>query len=143
MWLDPVVTLGVTLPRMEDIDPERRGFGGRLKAAREMSDMTQDAVAIRFGVNKATVSAWETGRGDPGVFRLRELAKLYKTSAEGLLFDDAPSSEAMQMAAEFDSLNERQKSTLHALWMAYIREAKTDSEVERRMPITQTEKERK
>lgn len=135
--------LGLTLPSMnaEQIDPERAGFGQRLKAAREWVDMTQDDVAKKFGVNKATVSAWETGRGDPGVFRLRELAKLYKRSAEGLLWSSAPSNEAMQLAAEFDSLTEKQKSTLRALWMAYISESSDDAAVEQRMPITQRAKE--
>ena len=66
-----------------EVDDIRAGIGMRLKAAREAANLTQDAVASRFSVGKGTVSAWETGRGDPGVSRLRELAKLYKVSADG------------------------------------------------------------
>jgi transcriptional regulator with XRE-family HTH domain len=118
------------------IDPIRVGFGMRLKAAREGKKLSQVQVAEKFGLNKATVSAWETGRGDPGVYRLRELAKLYGVSAQGLLWENSLTIEAMQMAAQFDGLNESQRRTLAALWVAYIAESSSDAEVERKMPIT-------
>lgn len=111
------------------IDPERVGFGMRLKAAREARQLTQDDVAKRFDVNKATVSAWETGRGDPGVFRLRELSKLYKTSSESLLWENAPSNDAMQIAADFDGLDERKQQTFRTLWMAFLQDAMADERV--------------
>ena len=68
-----------------DIDPVRAEVGSRLKAARELAGLSQQAVADRFGKNKATVSAWETGRGDPGIYQFRDLAKLYKTNVSQLL----------------------------------------------------------
>jgi transcriptional regulator with XRE-family HTH domain len=102
------------------MDPIRKGFGMRLKAARLNKQMSQTQVGQRFGVGKETVSAWETGRGDPGVYRLRELAKLYDVSADALLWENALSNEAMQLAAEFDGLNEEQRRTLRAVWMAYV-----------------------
>lgn len=111
------------------IDPERVGFGMRLKAAREARQLSQEDVAKRFGLNKATVSAWETGRGDPGVFRLRELSKLYKTSSESLLWENAPSNDAMQIAAAFDGLDERKQQTFRTLWMAFIQDAMADDRV--------------
>jgi len=114
--------------------PERIGFGMRLKAAREAQSFSQDDIAQRFDINKSTVSAWETGRGDPGVFRLRELSKLYKTSSESLLYEDAPSSEAMQIAAAYDGLNERQQKTFHALWLAFLQDAMSDDGVEDASP---------
>lgn len=98
--------------------------------------MTQEQVAARFGVNKATVSAWETGRGDPGVYRLRELAHLYGWPADSLLWEDSLSPDAMKIAVEFDALTEKQKSTLRALWLAYVTESSSDATVERAMPIT-------
>lgn len=125
------------------IDPVRVAVGQRLAGARELLNLTQEQVAGRFGVNKATVSAWETGRGDPGVYRLRELSKLYKVSTDALLWADAPSVEGMQMAAQYDSLTEKQRSTLKALWLAYITESATDEDVEQGMPITQAAKEPK
>jgi hypothetical protein len=52
-------------PKKEPLDPVRRGIGQRLKTAREQKGMTQQEVATKFDVKKATVSAWETGAGRP------------------------------------------------------------------------------
>lgn len=119
-----------------EVDDVRAGVGMRLKAAREAADLTQDAVASRFSINKATVSAWETGRGDPGITRLRDLAKLYGVSADAILWENSLTNEAMQIAAQFDSLSERKQKTLKTLWMAFLADSKNDSEVEDAMPIT-------
>lgn len=124
-------------------DPIRVAFGQRLAAARNLKRYTQEDIAQKFDVKKGTVSAWEKGRGDPGVFRLRALAKLYEVSADALLWDSAPSIEAMQMAAQFDGLTPQQQSTLKAVWMAYVDNAASDETVEQRMPITQTDKEKR
>jgi transcriptional regulator with XRE-family HTH domain len=124
---------------MEDpntIDPVRVGFGMRLRAAREAVGLTQLDVGQRFGINKNTVSAWETGRGDPGVFRLMALSKLYKCSSESLLWENAPTNEAMQLAAEFDGLSARKQQTLRTLWLAFLADSKDDEAVESAMPIT-------
>lgn len=102
------------------MDPIRKGFGMRLKAARLNKQMSQTQVGQRFGVGKETVSAWETGRGDPGVYRLRELAKLYDVSADALLWENSLSNEAMQLAAQYDGLTGEQQRTLRAVWMAYV-----------------------
>lgn len=138
----PAYSLSMTKDTKEILapDPIRLGLGMRLKAAREHKSLTQDDIAKRFSLNKATVSAWETGRGDPGVYRLRELAKLYDVSADALLWEDSLSTDAMKLAAEFDGLSEKQKSTLRALWMAYVQESGTDADVEDRMPITKGHK---
>lgn len=117
-------------------DPTRQGVGMRLKAAREGKDLSQLAVAKLMGVNKATVSAWETGIGDPGIYRLRELSKLYSVSTDALLWEDGLTNEAMQFAAQFDSLTEKQRATFRAVWLAFIQNATDDEEVERKMPIT-------
>lgn len=120
----------------ETIDPIRRGVGMRLAAARESKKMTQDDIAKRFSINKATVSAWETGRGDPGIYRLKELARLYDVSTDALLWEDSLTPDAMKVAAQFDELNEKQKGVFYAIWEAYVRTAVTDQQVEDRMPIT-------
>lgn len=128
-------------PLMEsDIDPIRRGVGQRLAVVRELRELSQKEVASRFGINKATVSAWESGRGDPGIYRLRELAKLYEVSAESILWENALSNEAMQIAAEFDALKPSQQSMLRAVWLAFVQQATSDDEVEKKMPITQKQK---
>lgn len=117
-------------------DPVRQGVGLRLKAAREVRQLSQQEVADRFGIGKGTVSAWETGLGDPGIYRLREIAKLYGVAADALLWEDSLTPEAMRFAADFDSLSERQRSTFRALWMAYVKEAASDSYVEEKMLVT-------
>lgn len=119
-----------------EIDPTRRGLGMRLASARQAKGLTQDDIAKRFSINKATVSAWETGRGDPGVFRLRELSKLYDVSADALLWEDSLTPDAMKVAAQFDGLTERQKRTFYAMWMAYVQESASDAHVEESMPAT-------
>ena len=118
------------------MDPIRRGVGMRLASAREGKQLTQQDVATRFSVNKATVSAWETGRGDPGIYRMRELSKLYGISVDALLWEDSLTPDAMKVAVQFDALNERQKRTFYAMWMAYVQESATDAEVEAGMPAT-------
>lgn len=122
-------------------DPVRQGVGLRLKAAREGKRLSQQEVADRFGVGKGTVSAWETGGGDPGIYRLREIAKLYGVAADAILWEDSLTPEAMKFAADFDALSEKQRSTFRALWMAYVKEAATDSDVEEKMPVTKSMKE--
>lgn len=120
-------------------DPIRQGVGLRLKAARNGKELSQQQVADRLGVKLATVSAWEKGLGDPGVYRLRELARLYGVAADAILWEDSLSPDAMKFAADFDSLTEKQRSTFRALWVAYVREAATDAQVEISMPVTKPE----
>lgn len=128
-------------PTKEPLDPVRRGIGQRLKAAREQKALTQQEVATKFGVNKATVSAWETGAGSPDAVRLRRLARLYDVSADALLWDDSLTIEAMRFAAQFDALNDRQQRSFRAMWLAYFEEAASDEDVEQSMPITKGRRE--
>lgn len=111
-------------------DPTRKDFGLRLKAAREMRGMTQQFVADLFEVGKGTVSAWETGGGDPGVYRLRRLAKLYDVTADSLLWDETPSRDAMKIAVQFDAFNPAKQEKFMAMWTTHFVEAATDGEVE-------------
>lgn len=115
---------------MDELEQRRKGLGLRLKSAREAKGLTQLAVAERFSINKATVSAWETGRGTPDAITLGQLAKLYGSSIDALMWDDSLSIEAMQFAAEFDSLTERQRRTFRVLWSAFVLEATSDVRVE-------------
>jgi transcriptional regulator with XRE-family HTH domain len=126
---------------------DREALGKRLAAARNLNGLTIEGAAKEltkrgYPVSKAGVGAWEKGRNVPDAIWLRRLAKLYGTTLDALAWDDSLSIEAIQLAAQFDGLNEKQKSTLKALWMAYISESTDDAEVEARMPITQTTKER-
>ena len=101
-------------------DQARAAFGARLATARKKQGLTQDEVATRFGMNKATVSAWETGRGDPGVFRLHDLCRLYECSASFLMGEVVRSEEALKVAAEFDALNGDQRQKFLTLWTGFV-----------------------
>lgn len=110
-----------------NIDSERVGFGMRLQAARRAAPRrdgnrgyTQDEVADQFGVNKATVSAWETGRGAPDAFTLKALARLYEVSADALLWENSLSPAAMKIAAEYDHLPPSKQTMWHTLWLGFI-----------------------
>lgn len=124
------------MPTQDDrrADPVRQGVGLRLKAARESKGLSQPEVAKHFGVGKGTVSAWETGLGDPGVYKLRQLAKLYGVAADAILWENSLSPEAMRFAAEFDSLTEKQRSMFRAMWLAFVAEAASDEKVENHLP---------
>lgn len=115
-------------------DPVRLGVGLRLRAARENKGLTQTQVADRFGVTKATVSAWETGRGDPGIYKLRELSKLYEVATDAILWEDSLTPDAMKLAAEFDSLRPDQQATLRAVWLAFISQTSSDEHVAKHLP---------
>ncbi|WP_066639188.1 helix-turn-helix domain-containing protein [Desulfolucanica intricata] len=57
----------------------------RLKAARAKSALTQNDVANRTGINRATLANWETGRTEPDLNSLKVLAELYKVSSDYIL----------------------------------------------------------
>jgi transcriptional regulator with XRE-family HTH domain len=50
------------------------GLGAWLKALRERAGLSQQELADRIGVDQASVSRWENGRGEPGVSIAGELA---------------------------------------------------------------------
>lgn len=118
------------------MDPQRKEFGARLKAARERQQLTQDTVARQFDTGKGTVSAWETGRGIPNALDLKKLARLYEVTSDSLLTDDPISPEALKFARQFDALSEAQRRSFRTLWIVYISEAHSDEAVEQKMPIT-------
>lgn len=115
--------------RMATDDPTRKNVGLRLKAARELASMTQQFVADSFDVGKGTVSAWETGGGDPGIYRLRRLAKLYDVTADALLWDESPSREAQKIAVQYDALSVEKRAKFDAMWLAHFADAPSDAEV--------------
>lgn len=140
--VDPRRAIGVRFRMARDED-DRKAFGLRLKAARVAADLTLDGVARRLSDDgypavKQTVSAWENGGNLPDPLVLKRLAKMYHQSADALLLESAPSIEAMQFAAQFDALNEKQRRTFQAVWLAFIEQAAGDGEVERKMPATRS-----
>ena len=95
-------------------------LGRRLREARVRKGLSQLEVGQHFGQGKGTVSAWETGRSDPGALKLAEMAKLYSVTPDSLLVDKPPSEAASKVAFEFDQLQHTDQQTFLALWNAYV-----------------------
>lgn len=127
-----------TLCRVEKHDPEdKKALGKRLASCREVKGWKQEYAADQLGVTKAALSAWETGRNMPDALTLKLIAKVYGVSIDGILWDNSISVEALQFAAQFDNLNDKQQRSFRAIWLAYFEAATSDEDVEKGMPITQ------
>lgn len=130
---------------MAHTDEERKALGKRLSASRNLAGLTIDGAAkkltdLGYQITKQALGHWETGRNVPDAIWLRRLAKLYNTTMDALSWDDSLTIEAMQIAAEFDSLTEKQKSAFKIMWLGYATRAATDAEVADRMPIVKEDK---
>lgn len=111
-------------------DPEKVQFGSRLKAARLLTEekYVQADVAKRLGVETGTVSGWETGYNYPDPLMLGRLAKLYSTTADLLIWDDTISMDAIQMAVQYDALNDDQRRAFKGMWMGYFQATAPDGD---------------
>lgn len=122
-------------------EEDRKALGRRLAAARQLAGFgtIESAAAAMtekgYPISKAGLGAWESGRNLPDALWLRRLAKLYRSTLDALVWDDALTIEAIQFAAQYDGLTERQKRTFKAMWLAYFEQAKSDAEVEEHLPF--------
>ncbi|MCR9109323.1 helix-turn-helix transcriptional regulator [Marivita sp. XM-24bin2] len=99
--------------------PEIATFGDRMTAAREAAGMTQESLAKRLGVKKATLRNWENDIAEPRANRLSMLAGLLNVSmmwlingeGEGIENPDAeaPPAEMTEIILEIREM----KSDLH------------------------------
>jgi len=62
-------------------------LGARLKQFRQAQQLTQTALAERLHVSRQTVSSWETGRNQPDIATITQLATLYAVPVDDLLQD--------------------------------------------------------
>lgn len=56
-----------------------------LEAERKKNHMTQEALASRIGVNRTTVTKWETGQAVPSLKNLRKIARLFCCTLDELV----------------------------------------------------------
>lgn len=68
---------------MTTLDPMERGRGRRLRELRETAGLSQREVGAAFGIDKASVSAWEQGGGIERE-RLPVLDEMYNADGEVL-----------------------------------------------------------
>ena len=73
------------------MDVHQYRLGSLLKEAREYLGLSQEAVADKLGIPRASVSALETGKRKVSSLELRQLARLYKRPLSHFLPDDAGS----------------------------------------------------
>ena len=57
----------------------------RFRTARRNAHLTQDQAAKAIGVDKHSISHWETGMREPGLSNLRAAARVYGVSVEWLV----------------------------------------------------------
>jgi transcriptional regulator with XRE-family HTH domain len=67
---------------------DMQALARRLRESREYLGLSQEAVAERLGVPRASVSAMEAGKRKVSSMELRDLARLYRTSIEQLLGEE-------------------------------------------------------
>ena len=60
-----------------------------LKYLRELNGLTQGEVAIKLRINMRRYQRWEYGTSEPNIKELIKLAKLYKTTVDNLVLQDA------------------------------------------------------
>ena len=63
-------------------------IGDRIKAAREAAGMTQSDLARAAGVNRQSVSAWESGAYSPGLYSLVVLSRVLEMPLEKLMKEE-------------------------------------------------------
>jgi len=54
-----------------------KGLGKNLKFLRESKFMTQNQLATEFEVSQETISNWEAGRREPGLYHLVQIKQFF------------------------------------------------------------------
>jgi len=70
------------------IDGAAFDFGKRLQELRQSRNLTQEAVAMRLGLQTKTISQYETNLREPKYDTLKRLATIYNTSIDYMLNHD-------------------------------------------------------
>ena len=65
--------------------------GGRIRAVRTRTGLSQEALAERLHVTRQTVSNWETGRNLPDIEALKALAEALEVPVEQLIYQEGRS----------------------------------------------------
>lgn len=98
---------------VQKMDPIR--IGAFLKELRKERNMTQEAIAGKFGVTQRSVSRWENGTTMPDISILIELADFYDVDIRDLLRGerkvenmDTDMKETLEMVAEYTEADKAQ-----------------------------------
>ncbi|MDK2866516.1 MAG: hypothetical protein PWP38_831 [Clostridiales bacterium] len=63
-------------------------FNEKLQQLRKEKNLTQEALAQRLFVSRATISKWESGRGYPSIDSLKAISQLFDISIDDLLSNE-------------------------------------------------------
>ena len=94
-------------------------FGKRLKELRKQSGMTQEQLANKFGITKSVVSYYELSERTPSPDVLKDLALIFRVSADYLLgiersktidVSDLTDDDIKLLLATIDALRSKNKS---------------------------------
>ena len=80
-------------------------IGKRIRQRRKLLGLTLQQVADEFGINRASVAEWESGRSNPDLMKLTDLARVLRVSSEWLLTGDEK--HAPDTASDLDHHYER------------------------------------
>ncbi len=70
---------------MEKLLPHQLSFGERLGDLIDAKKMDQKRLAAHLGVTQATISYWTTGKSDPSMKNLKQIAELFDVSIDQLV----------------------------------------------------------
>ena len=93
----------------------------RLKLLRKRNNLSQNALAKKMGVTRATVNAWEMGISFPNAQSLMVLAKFFKVSVDYLLGNDDSDT------IDISSLNGEEKKLIYDM-INYMTSKKAETE---------------
>ncbi|GJM84091.1 hypothetical protein HMSSN139_65870 [Paenibacillus sp. HMSSN-139] len=63
-------------------------FAENLKRIREWRDLTKEELGERVGVSGVTIGYWETGRNEPRMGKVEQVANVLNVDIDDLLFSD-------------------------------------------------------
>lgn len=63
-----------------------KGLGRNLKFLRESKGMTQEQLATEFEVSQKTISSWEIGRREPGLYHLCRMKQFFDVDLYELIY---------------------------------------------------------
>jgi len=85
-------------------EEEQEQLGRRLRESREYVGLSQEFVAERLGIPRASISALETGKRKVSSLELKQLAHLYRRSIASFLGEDELAKEVQQSDATIHAL---------------------------------------
>ena len=86
-------------------------FSERIAGLRKKNNMTQAQMADAIDVSIDSIRRWESGKQEPRLAQLRDLASLFKLSIDELLNDDKES-EPIQIESKPKTIKAKTKETI-------------------------------